>query len=158
MLVVLVHFGRAAVWCVAWERNTDRQQSLGVRTELCAIAFKSAIPETSEASGWVQGHFFASTAHGESLVFSPLSSPLEQDWRSLSETVPGLFQIGGGILLPNHQSFSCLDMPQCSGETFPNSCWKSSCRTKAAGSLKAYTDVPALLLALCNALSCVVWH
>lgn len=66
----------------------------------------------------------------------------------------------GGILLPNHQSFSCLDMPQCSGETFPNSSWKSSCQTKAAGYLKAYTNVlqPFLLLALCNTLSCVVWQ
>lgn len=151
----------------AWERIMDPRQSVSVHTDHPAVAFKSlyplkyqsAIPDTAEASGFVEGHFFASAAHGVSLVFSPLSSPLEQAWRSSSsETVLALFQIRGGILLPNHRSFSCLDMPQCSGETFPNSCWKSSCQTKAAGYLTAYTDVPSLLLALCNTLSCVVWQ
>lgn len=45
------------------------------------------------------------------LLFSSPPSSLEEAWCSASEAVPARFHIGGGILLPNHCSASCLDMP-----------------------------------------------
>lgn len=61
LLVVLLRFGGAAVWYFVCERNMAPQQSLGVRTDRSAITFKPsyplkyqpAIPETSEARGFV---------------------------------------------------------------------------------------------------------
>lgn len=54
----------------------DPQQSLGCthrspcyRIQALIHLEASAIPETSEANGFVEGHFFASTAHGVKVLY-----------------------------------------------------------------------------------------
>lgn len=94
----LVYFGRAAVWCFVEEEGELPAKSRCTHRSLCYCSQALVPQKLLKPMVLFRDTSLPALLMVLSLVFSPLSSPLEQAWcSSSSATVPVLFQNGWNI-------------------------------------------------------------